>query len=538
MFINVFQFYLYFLLQNIAKFSKQLSKVINNLNHQLKFFFLIFIIMVFLIAILFLLESEVERPASGPAAKIEIPGDEYLRNYPIHCESIELPSSLLGDEAISSSVYNQIQNPKPPHVIPKIIICDAEQINLNNNNYEPIRVQETKKIINDITTLSTSNNNISNDNVMDSTPNIPALSLLLESEHISRNTPILSTSNNNTSNENNVSNSEPNIPALSMLLESENISGNIPALSQLMNQSSMESNNSDNIPALSILQSEASSYNIPNLSILNQNSEALPSEISSVDELNENIPAFSKILNTEHSIISNIDSLSDIPHLLHDLDNLRISPVQSSGSNSTRSCASLLPNLTLKTVLPQFNYILLEQCTNNFNDEIVNTQEAVTVETKERKLGSGAFGSVYLAIGLLDTPVAVKKLNLNGVDVVNIDDTITKQFRNEVELLCKYKHENLLTLLGYSCDGPTYCLIYEYISGGALKDRLEGSLLLTDPRKLFWTDRLYVALGTAKAVSYLHSAYSTPLIHRDIKSANILLDNSNKPKVIIFNKSP
>lgn len=136
-----------------------------------------------------------------------------------------------------------------------------------------------------------------------------------------------------------------------------------------------------------------------------------------------------------------------------------------------------------------------------------------------------------LGIGLLEKPVAVKKLNLNGVNVVNVDDTITKQFRNEVELLCKYKHENLLSLLGYSCDGPTYCLIYEYICGGALKDRLEYSLKWPDRFRLLWTDRLYIALGTAKAVSYLHNAYSMPLIHRDIKTANILLDGFNKPKV-------
>lgn len=51
-----------------------------------------------------------------------------------------------------------------------------------------------------------------------------------------------------------------------------------------------------------------------------------------------------------------------------------------------------------------------------------------------------------------------------------------------------------------------------------------------------WTNRIYIALGTAKAVSYLHTAYSMPLIHRDIKSANILLDNANKSKVINNNK--
>lgn len=75
----------------------------------------------------------------------------------------------------------------------------------------------------------------------------------------------------------------------------------------------------------------------------------------------------------------------------------------------------------------------------------------------------------------MDGPVAVKKLVLSNVDVVNVDDTVTKQFRNEVEVLSRYKHENLLSLVGYSCDGPTYCLLYEYIPAGALKDRLQVS---------------------------------------------------------------
>lgn len=78
----------------------------------------------------------------------------------------------------------------------------------------------------------------------------------------------------------------------------------------------------------------------------------------------------------------------------------------------------------------------------------------------------------------IDVPVAVKKLVLSNVDVVNVDDTVTKQFRNEVEVLSKYKHENLLELVGYSCDGPTYCLLYEYIPAGALKDRLQVIMVL------------------------------------------------------------
>ncbi|XP_066260807.1 uncharacterized protein [Euwallacea similis] len=84
-------------------------------------------------------------------------------------------------------------------------------------------------------------------------------------------------------------------------------------------------------------------------------------------------------------------------------------------------------------------------------------------------LGAVAFGSVFLAVGLFDKPVAVKKISLDPVD----SDHIVKQFKNEVEVLYKYKHENLVTLLGYSCDTNTYCLVYEYVPGGFLYEALQ-----------------------------------------------------------------
>ncbi|KAJ8948602.1 hypothetical protein NQ318_007606 [Aromia moschata] len=225
----------------------------------------------------------------------------------------------------------------------------------------------------------------------------------------------------------------------------------------------------------------------------------------------------SSILNPSRSISVNIST-----NLLPTSTNQS----QNSSDNSTKSrpCTSPLPNLSLNTLLPHFSYSELQLATNNFNK---NSYEGA--EGSGRFLGSGAFGSVFLALGLLDRPVAVKKLVLEDVEVVNVDDIVTKQFRNEVEVLSKYKHENLLSLLGYSCDGCTYCLMYEYIPGGALKDRLQVS-----ENKLQWKERLRIAMGTAKAVAYLHTAFTTPLIHRDIKSANILLDSKNNPKLCDF----
>lgn len=162
--------------------------------------------------------------------------------------------------------------------------------------------------------------------------------------------------------------------------------------------------------------------------------------------------------------------------------NVQFSHFSNISRNASRTaCVSPLPNLSLNTILKHFSYCELEAATNNFDEtpHINSLEKEDSVEQSNgRFLGSGAFGSVFLAVGLLETPVAVKRLYLSNPDVVNVDDAVTKQFRNEVEVLWKYKHDNLVSLVGYSCDGPTYCLMYEYISGGALKDRLQVKFVL------------------------------------------------------------
>ncbi|ENN70294.1 hypothetical protein YQE_12805, partial [Dendroctonus ponderosae] len=225
---------------------------------------------------------------------------------------------------------------------------------------------------------------------------------------------------------------------------------------------------------------------IPALSILNK---------SSVKEDSELIPDFNMLMSSNESSKS------------------------SSSNPSSAKCSSPLPNLSLNTLLPHFTYAQLEVATENFS----------SAKESGRFLGAGAFGSVFLATGLLDKPVAVKKIFLENVEMVSEGDQVTKQFKNEVEVLYKYKHDNLVSLLGYSCDGCTYCLIYEYVPGGSLFDALQKH-----PGTLLWKQRVKIALGTARAVAYLHTAFSTPLIHRDIKSANILLDGDNNAKLCDF----
>ncbi|XP_049823357.1 interleukin-1 receptor-associated kinase 4-like [Aethina tumida] len=109
---------------------------------------------------------------------------------------------------------------------------------------------------------------------------------------------------------------------------------------------------------------------------------------------------------------------------------------------------------------------------------------------------------------------------------MNKMEEVTKQFCNEVETLSKFKHDHLLELLGYSHDGSTYCLAYEYMSGGTLHDKLKAQ-----KGRLHWKERLDISLGLSQAITYLHTQFKDPVVHRDIKSPNILLDGSNKAKL-------
>jgi interleukin-1 receptor-associated kinase 4 len=171
-------------------------------------------------------------------------------------------------------------------------------------------------------------------------------------------------------------------------------------------------------------------------------------------------------------------------------------------------------SVRVDTLLPHVQYAELECFTDCFNELSVGSSGG-------RKLGAGAFGSVYLGILPSQKLVAVKRLNR---DAVNVE----KQFRNEIEALSRFRHNNLLGLIGYSCDSSTYCLVYEYMSNGSLQDRLACK---DEESVLHWQIRLNIAQGTANGILYLHTAFEKPLIHRDVKSANVLLDQQLVPKL-------
>ncbi|KAI5658330.1 hypothetical protein M9H77_27123 [Catharanthus roseus] len=153
----------------------------------------------------------------------------------------------------------------------------------------------------------------------------------------------------------------------------------------------------------------------------------------------------------------------------------------------------------------------LEQATNRFS--------------KENVLGEGGYGVVYSGKLINGTPVAVKKL-LNNLGQAE------KEFRVEVEAIGHVRHKNLVRLLGYCIEGTHRMLVYEYVNNGNLEQWLHGAM--RHHGYLTWEARMKVLLGTAKALAYLHEAIEPKVVHRDIKSSNILIDDEFNAKVSDF----
>ncbi|XP_020098593.1 probable receptor-like protein kinase At2g42960 [Ananas comosus] len=172
------------------------------------------------------------------------------------------------------------------------------------------------------------------------------------------------------------------------------------------------------------------------------------------------------------------------------------------------------------TGLPEFSHLGwghwftlrdLEYATNRFS--------------KENVLGEGGYGVVYRGRLINGTEVAVKKI-LNNLGQAE------KEFRVEVEAIGHVRHKNLVRLLGYCVEGVNRMLVYEYVNNGNLEQWLHGAM--RQRGVLTWENRMKVILGTAKALAYLHEAIEPKVVHRDIKSSNILIDEEFNGKVSDF----
>ncbi|OWM77613.1 G-type lectin S-receptor-like serine/threonine-protein kinase At1g11410 isoform X2 [Punica granatum] len=159
---------------------------------------------------------------------------------------------------------------------------------------------------------------------------------------------------------------------------------------------------------------------------------------------------------------------------------------------------------------PSFDLSTIATATNNFS--FIN------------KLGQGGFGSVYK--GVLDNgrELAIKRLSRSSGQGI-------KEFKNEVTLIAKLQHRNLVKILGCCVQEDEKMLIYEYLPNKSL------DLFLFDEEKrslLDWRKRFEIAMGIARGILYLHQDSRLRIIHRDLKASNVLLDSSMNPKISDF----
>ncbi|XP_076909334.1 serine/threonine-protein kinase PBS1-like [Bidens hawaiensis] len=159
-----------------------------------------------------------------------------------------------------------------------------------------------------------------------------------------------------------------------------------------------------------------------------------------------------------------------------------------------------------------FTFRELAAATNNFRPDCF--------------LGEGGFGCVYR--GRLQSSgqvVAVKQLDRNGLQG-------NREFLVEVLMLSLLHHPNLVNLIGYCADGDQRLLVYEFMALGSLEDHLHD--IPPDREPLDWNTRMKIAAGAAKGLEFLHDKANPPVIYRDFKSSNILLDEGFQPKLSDF----